>query len=134
MNGLRTSAPARALVVPVTLPVKAYNLACVLCAGFEGGINYWGHFVQSTHVKPPAGENADLTRYYQPLLPEGSIGVWDAEESKARRIDLAGILRAIQIIADKYPRHLGDVLAGEGDAGTGNVLIQCAIFGEVRYG
>lgn len=136
MTGLRPTAPARTLLVvmPLNLTVPAYNLACVLCSGFEGGINYWGHFVQSTHVKPPEGEDVDLTRYYQTLLPDGLIGVWDTEESKAHRIELADILRAIQVIAEKYPHHIGDVIAGEGDATTGDVLIQCAIFGEVRYG
>lgn len=34
----------------------------------------------------------------------------------------------------KHPRAWGDFLAGRDDAGTGDVFLQCCLFGEAIYG
>jgi hypothetical protein len=38
------------------------------------------------------------------------------------------------ILAMKYPRHFADIMSGKWDACSGDALIQCALFGELRYG
>jgi hypothetical protein len=50
-------------------------------------------------------------------------------------IDATALARAVQIVADTYPQHLPGLLDPlAGDRTTGDALIQCACFGEVRYG
>lgn len=44
---------------------------------------------------------------------------------------------AVQVILEKYPNHLGAVLGGyengNADQHTGDLLLQCAVFGEEKY-
>ena len=40
----------------------------------------------------------------------------------------------LRLMAQKYPRKFAEVVDGTGDATTGDVLIQLAAFGELRYG
>ena len=44
------------------------------------------------------------------------------------------ILRGLEVMADKYPNHFGDAIAGNDDATTGDVFLQCCVFGDVLYG
>lgn len=41
--------------------------------------------------------------------------------------------RALVILATKYPHHFKDLIARTGDMYTGDILIQCAAFGEEKY-
>lgn len=41
--------------------------------------------------------------------------------------------RGLVALAAKYPHHFKDLIAETGDACTGDILIQCAAFGEERY-
>lgn len=44
------------------------------------------------------------------------------------------LLKGLGVMAQKYPRHYGNWLAGQDDAETGDVFIQCALFGEIVFG
>lgn len=77
--------------------------------------------------------------YYQPLIG-GYIVVEDeldedGDRPVRHRLNAAKLRRGIEIIAEKYPHHLGAVIADQykQDAETGDVLIQCALFGEIKY-
>lgn len=122
--------------IEIKLQVDADHLANVLCSGFEGGIRYWGRI--ANYSKLPCSEPACemMHVYHQPFVLDGWIKVRDNEAGGTSKLTLDKIQRAIQVIADKYPRHLGAVLGNQAmqDAETGDVLIQCALFGEVRYG
>jgi hypothetical protein len=37
-------------------------------------------------------------------------------------------------MADKYPRHIADILSENDDATTGDVFLQLCLFGDVVYG
>ena len=51
-----------------------------------------------------------------------------------KRLDLNAIKKGLQIMAEKYPRHMGDFLNENDDADTGDVFLQCCLFGEAIYG
>lgn len=120
--------------VSIPLKVDAAHLANVLCSGFEGGIRYWGRIANHSNLHCAQSKNMHV--YCQPLLEGGSIVVLDQETGGSRKLTFDKIQRGIQVIADKYPHQLGAVLgdSGKQDATTGDVLIQCALFGEIRYG
>ncbi len=41
---------------------------------------------------------------------------------------------ALEIMAAKCPRQFAELLDGHGDGSVGDALVQCAAFGELRYG
>jgi len=126
------------VLVPVKVEVSAQKICDQLCAAFEGGSNYWlraAALIDS--LVPPKKGNIwyGQEKIYTPGFrcelgyddPEGpgetvKIITWD---------DLA---KGLQIMAEKYPRHFADVIDETGDAITGDVYIQCVIFGEIVYG
>jgi hypothetical protein len=40
----------------------------------------------------------------------------------------------LQVLATKYPHHFADIVVDNSDCTTGDVLVQCALFGEIVYG
>lgn len=49
-------------------------------------------------------------------------------------LDYMAIQKGLEIMAEKYPSHWADFVGGNDDADTGDVFLQCALFGEVIYG
>lgn len=45
-----------------------------------------------------------------------------------------GVGRGLQVMAEKYPRHFGNLISDNDDAETGDVLLQCSVLGEIVYG
>jgi len=41
--------------------------------------------------------------------------------------------RGVQIMLARYPRRFADLVTRNGDATTGDLLVQCAAFGEEKY-
>lgn len=60
----------------------------------------------------------------------------DEEDKKLPhyRLNLASIKKGLQVMADKFPKHFADVTNDNADATTGDVFLQCALFGDVIYG
>jgi len=42
--------------------------------------------------------------------------------------------RGVRILQERYPHHWADILEENSDAITGDVLLQCAAFGDIVYG
>jgi hypothetical protein len=124
--------------IEIKLQVDADHLANVLCSGFESGIRYWGMLCDATQHELPVELPVEprMLRYHQALISLGFIKVKVQDTGRLYHLTSDKVLRGIQVIANRYPRHLGAVLgdSSKQDAETGDVLIQCALFGEVRYG
>lgn len=62
----------------------------------------------------------------------------EGERKKHHRVTRAKIEKAIQIIYQKFPHHIENVLRGYNsphtDMWTGDVLLQCAALGDIKYG
>ncbi len=52
---------------------------------------------------------------------------------KRHAFDLAKVTLGLAVCAAKYPHHFRDFVSGDGDAYTGNVILQCALFGGVQF-
>lgn len=100
-----------------------------LIAAFEGGSNYW---VKRTETHPPEGVKAD--RYEAPFFEGGYVIVVDRETNTRYRLDLERIQKGIIAMRDKAPRHFANILSENDDAETGDVFLQCCLFGEIVYG
>jgi len=128
------------------------DVAYLLCSAMEGGIGYWSVIVE--YVKPEnpvahmtiGGDARVYPHVDYPLSPDGAVILCDNEEwegddpdpegekAPRHRLDRAAIARGLQVMAEKYPKHFQDFLDENGDACTGDVFVQCCIFGEIVYG
>ena len=124
--------------ITVKQSVPIARVGDLLCSAWEGGSTYWCR-VESKHQpevitfgtmdgKPYAHEIA--------LNEGGSVTLRDIEDDKiiAKRLTLSAVVDGLQVMAEKYPKHFADFLSENDDATTGDVFLQCCIFGEVIYG
>lgn len=123
----------------VTTRVQVRRLQDLLCSALEGGSNYW--YMIHEEVKPSAmPDRVDEARVYPhidyPTNPGGALLIGDREDPKdpPKRLDLPAIQRGIQVMAEKYPKHFGDFMNENDDATTGDVFLQCCLFGQLVYG
>lgn len=111
----------------------------LLCSAFEGGSNYW---LASTRVLEFPQSTFDGDRFDRTTVPLQEFGkllvVLQDEAYKGKGckyvLDREGIDRGLKAMKEKAPKHFGDMLAENGDADTGDVFLQCCLFGTVVYG
>ena len=123
------------------------TLRGLLCSALEGGSNYW-YMVEKYEFAAglsyddfrEGGRMQDPAEYWHPceIIPfaDGcALVIGDKEEpGKTYRLDKAALHKGIQIMAEKFPRHFADVVNENDDADTGDVYLQCCLFGDVIYG
>jgi hypothetical protein len=122
----------------VTIEVSDARLAEVLCSAYEGGSTYWAKQKDGKASPFRFSEVSRGGRVLGPLelVPDFSVTITDSEaDPPAEHVLTPTKLRAgLQVMAEKYPKHFADVMTEDGDATTGDVLLQCALFGKLVYG
>lgn len=128
---------------------KIYNL---LCCAFEGGSNYW-YMIDAVQY-PPGFTSEDYREggkaqpdpksYWAwaqivPMQKGGKLTICTKEDDevdgkKKWALNRAAIERGLKIMAEKYPTHFGDVIGETEDGNTGDVFLQCCLFGELVFG
>ena len=80
----------------------------------------YGGFRTSTHaeVNLPIGDFGPISHHGETEFP----------------LNFTTMKQGIQIMADKYPEHFANVINENDDAETGDVFLQCCLFGEVVFG
>lgn len=121
------------------------EISDILSTAFEGGSNYW-----YANLDYDLGEGYTIADFKEggrcqypgmyhhwcqlvPLVPGCAIVLEDAEEGTAHRLDRAALVKGVQVMAEKYPQHFANWLNEDGDAITGDVFLQCCVFGENIY-
>ena len=122
----------------IEIEVSDEIISNLLCSAFEGGSNYW---IESTRceVKGDCFTSDRFDRTTVPLLDGGTVIVTLQDEAYKGKgvtyhLNRPAILRGLHGMLHHAPKHFGDALAGNDDATTGDVFLQCALFGEVVYG
>lgn len=114
-------------------------VANLICCALEGGSNYWYLMDLERSTEPEelwVHEDFDGFRHIQWPLSRGGrlfIGNLFGDEEQGF-LDLESVKRGLDVMAAKYPRHFGDFASEGEDGGTGDVFLQCALFGDVVYG
>lgn len=72
--------------------------------------------------------------YFGPLVPGGELVLKDLETGDLYPLTLESVQKGLACMAEKAPRHYGDLLSENDDAITADVFIQCCCFGEIVYG
>lgn len=100
----------------------------LIITAFEGGSNYWYMIESETH-------GDDLGTLFKEGLEisNANLGI-EADEFRSGFLTKETLLKGAKIMEAKYPRHFYDAINENGDAATGDVYLQCALFGEVIYG
>lgn len=107
--------------------IKLEDIADLLDSASRG-IEYW------------AGQN-DLgfdSAVKKALSEKGTeIQDWEGGDDlnpKIYVLDIGKIKRGLTVMAKKEPSHFADFVGGDYDQVTGDVFVQCCLFGEVLYG
>ena len=118
----------------IELPVEA--IASLLISALEGGSREWCSI--NKLVKPKKlfrhDPEMEIDHVDFPLSEGGAVVINDLEDGGKHRLDLAAITRGVQCMAEQEARHFADAIAENADATTGDVFLQCCIFGRVIYG
>lgn len=87
-------------------------------AGYTFGIGYWCDDV----------DMPELGSVFPIKFRESETGKWHSLTSEK-------LTKGVQIMANKYPHAFGNLLDNSKiDGALGDLLIQCCIFGEEKYG
>jgi hypothetical protein len=128
----------------VTLKIDDEKIASALISAFEGGSNYW-YLIES--FRKPRGEQAlwkyreDSAKVFKhidyPMNPTGHLLISSTEEPEKGKFKLTRrkIEQGLQMLAvsKDYQHHFQDLVKGDADQITGDVLLQFCLFGEVIY-
>lgn len=140
--------------IKVTQEIPWSEVASLLCTGLEGDMtSCWARIPEDGYIKPkkiavtmdkldgrPENECKVFPHIDYPLNEGGAIILADFEdldendEPKRYRLDREALIRGLNIMAEKYPRHFADFLQQNSDAITGDVYVQCCVFGDAIYG
>jgi hypothetical protein len=133
-----------------TVQVAERRVKDLLTHAFEGGSNYWYEIDEDQTIYADGlsyedfregGKCTDPDDYAHPLeiipFTKGcSLYILDRNEpdEPGVRLDRAALAKGLQVMADKYPGHFADMQKKNDDAVTGDVFLQCCLFGEVIFG
>ncbi len=134
--------------VTMKMPVNLDRVLCLLCSALEGGSNYWYMIERYDLPKNmPYKDFKEGGKYQYPdnyahpaqLIPTYPgcaviFTVTEEDDGKEYRLDREALERGLRIMAEKYPRHWTNFVQENDDAETGDVYLQCCLFGEIVYG
>jgi hypothetical protein len=144
------------VAVPLFVPLE--RLGDLLTSGLEGGIGYWATI---TKYHKPEGDpstweyrssrDSDVFPHIDYPMNRGGYIILENrlaedDEPKHHKLDREALERGLTVMAhgglgqdekqpDKHWRHhFANFWKEEGDAITGDVLIQCSVLGDIVYG
>lgn len=137
-----------ATIATATVAVTSEQVSDMLSTAFEGGSNYW--YANLDYDLGDGYTIADFRKggrcqypgtyfHWSQLIPlvEGcALTFEDSDDDGATplRLDREKVMAGAQVMAAKYPQHFADWMNEDGDATTGDVFLQCCVFGELVYG
>ena len=129
-----------ALTIQRPVQITHNQIAGLLCIAFEGGSGYWAR--AEVAYTPTDAEMTDSETYgdwagydfYMVNHPDFKFTLTDLTHDTTHTVSLETLKKGLKVMAEKYTRHFDDFINENDDADTGDVFLQCAVFGEVIYG
>lgn len=125
--------------ITITKDIELQRISDLLCCALEGGSNYW--YMIEAYKQPMMWDfdsNETEGKHYAqdyPLNAGGALKISDMEDDdKIYWLNMDAIKKGLQVMADKFPVHFGDFLGEDEDAATGDIFLQCCLFGDIIYG
>ena len=105
----------------------------LLCSAFEGGSNYWYQIEDYVY---PAGFSASDFEFPYVELPfkGGKVKITADGGKKIYILDRKALDKGWIVFRDECARHYADVMCDSADAITGDVFLQCCLFGKIIFG
>lgn len=97
----------------------------LIITAVEGGSNYWCDFVGTSDGDAP---------YYKKVMSDGFLKCRDKNDNKIYKLDKEAIIKGMNVMMDGFPHVFGNFISEMGDSFTGDVFLQCCLFGDVIYG
>lgn len=123
------------VTVNASITFKEQDIKDLLSSAFEGGSNYW-YWIEE--FGNPDNIECEFKCIDLPLSDNGYLIIKDKEDDSDKpelyRLDRNIIERGIRIMSKKYPWHFENFIKDEADAETGDVFLQCCLFGDIVYG
>jgi hypothetical protein len=130
------------ITIKRTLKLEQNIFENVIIGALEGGSNYWyciGDLDRTNFIK---GESPAMNIAIQLFNnPEYKLKIYDIESAEdPEEMDFLGdvtqasMIKAFELMANKYPEFLERILDEENDADDDDVFFQLATMGEVIYG
>ena len=122
------------VTIKAEVTVARDDVAYMLIDALEGGSNYW-YVIDLSKSKCIDGLCISEAPFHGGYLSIDDSNNDEQEASiKPVIVDEGRCIAGLQLMADRYPRHFADFIAGNGDADTADVFLQCVVLGEVVYG
>ena len=129
-----------AITINRPVSITHHMIAGLLCTSFEGGSGYWAR-AELAYNPTDADMKDEATygdwtgyAYYMVNHPDFKFTLTDLEEGESHTVTLETLKKGLKVMAKDYSRHFDDFINENDDADTGDVFLQCAVFGEVIYG
>ena len=114
--------------IKVERQITEEQMSDIMCAAFEGGINYWVEGM----IRVPDFHGLD---YASEVVGHGYPAfIKPDDEDEEVEINRQKLEKALEILAKDYPAIAHRLASEEYDAGDADVLVQLACFGTVVYG
>lgn len=122
--------------------------SALLCQAFEGGSNYWYNivgyqepdalsFISDADHAAVMERQPEITKHLDyPLNDGGEVLVADMNTDREYVLDLEACRRGWDVMARDHARAFLDAVLDDGinsDQTTGDIFLQCCLFGEVLY-
>ncbi len=130
------------MTIDITIKVDLQKISDVLCSAFEGGSNYW--YMLEKKIAPKKwtfGEITESGNHWAwdyalnkggALIISDEVALDEGEEKREERLDLDSIKNGLLVMARDYPGHFANLM-DDYDAETGDVFLQCCLFGDIIY-
>lgn len=119
----------------LNIEIPDERVSDLLCSALEGGSTYWARITATKH-----GRFVEWKFCHElPFTENGALIFSTLENDEINNrtcweLDRAACHKGLQMMAEKYPHHFSCFLTENDDAETGDVFLQCALFGEVVFG
>lgn len=120
--------------------VTRHRVSDLLCNALEGGSNYWYTIDKTKTVIPPVlnfrSDEKEMYWHLDYALNEGGAIFFTGKGSgkDVRKLDLESIEKGLKVMQEKFPLHWANFMEENDDAETGDVFLQCCLFGELVFG
>lgn len=116
------------VTIQTTINVPKETITNTLISAFEGGSNYWYNDLERL-------DKVNKTKYISEDCGNHGFKLKSIEHNDQEyTVKPEDYGKGLQIMAEKYPKHFGDMLLDNGDGVTGDILLQCLVFGNVELG
>lgn len=126
--------------ITITKEITQEMISDLIITALEGGSNYWYMIEKKITPKdwtwntmPEIAPKHYIGDY--PMNTGGGLVISTLEEDEENKtLNLKSIKQGLEIMAEKYPKHFSDMLEENTDGDTGDVFLQCCLYGDIIYG